>query len=180
METFEDFNILIVDDGAEVREAISVMLAPLECKIYEADDGPSALDRLQQVPISLALLDIKLPSWDGVELLRHINRNYPQVTNIMLTGYGSKEQVHQALKHNAFDFLEKPIDREILLNRVINGLYQHRNIQLINMVVEEFILETFDDITPETFNKMSVIKKNNVLATGLALIKIKKNKRLVS
>ena len=177
METFDDMNILIVDDEEDIRLIITELLKPLGAHIFEAGNGRLALEILSKERIDLAILDIKMPEMDGIDLLRHMAHTHPNIVSIMLTAYGGKEQVKAALKMNAFDFLEKPIEELVLVNRVVNGLHKSKNKKLLDMIIEEFLLESCTELTPAQFANMKMEDKNRVLSAGLTLIKIKNIKR---
>jgi len=125
LEIYDDFNILIVDDEGGAREVVKDYLSDFVAAsivIFEAGDGEMALSILKKEKIDLTILDIKMPGINGLDLLAKIRQEYPETVNIMLSGYGEKKNILRALELRAYDFLEKPIEKEILLDRVLKAL----------------------------------------------------------
>jgi two-component system nitrogen regulation response regulator NtrX len=114
--------ILVVDDEPGIRQALSQMLEYEGYTVRTAKDGPSALESYAVEPPDLVLLDIKMASMDGLEVLDRLREQDPDVVVVMISGHGSVETAVEALKRGAFDFLEKPPDREVVLKRISNAL----------------------------------------------------------
>jgi YesN/AraC family two-component response regulator len=105
------FNILLVDDDKEFREEFSAYLE--EYTVYQAASGLQALNILRRPNVvDLVVLDIMMPGLNGIKVLREIRDIALDLPIIILTGYSSKDTAIQALKANADDYLEKPIDIE--------------------------------------------------------------------
>ncbi len=103
------YNILLVDDDEEFREEIGAFLE--EYSIVEASSAKKALEILGRPnTIDLALLDVMLPDIKGTELLAEIRRMSPELGIIVLTGFGSKEVVVEALRGDADNYIEKTGD----------------------------------------------------------------------
>ncbi|MGQ0720360.1 MAG: sigma-54-dependent transcriptional regulator [Candidatus Eiseniibacteriota bacterium] len=116
--------ILIVDDDAAIRESLTRVLKYEDYDVRAAVDGYRALEALAERRHDLALLDIKMPGMDGLELLQRIKRAHPDLVCIMVSGHGTVQTAVEATKLGAFDFLEKPPDRDRLLLTIRNGLQQ--------------------------------------------------------
>ena len=114
--------ILVVDDEPGIRQALRQMLEYEGYAVRVAKDGPAALASYAEDPPDLVLLDIKMASMDGLEVLDKLRAQDPDVVVVMISGHGSVETAVEALKRGAFDFLEKPPDREIVLKRISNAL----------------------------------------------------------
>src|SRR5262249_4984187 len=84
-----------------------------------------ALESIQNTEYDVALLDIKMPGMDGMELQSRLKEADPELTVIIMTGYASVETAVQALKHGAYDYITKPIDPDELSHLVSNAL-EHR------------------------------------------------------
>lgn len=104
----EKKKILVVDDEKNIRLTLTQALEPLDIPVQTAGDGGEALERLQESPFSLVLLDLKLPGLDGMEVLRRIKESWPQVPVVMMTAHGTIEYAVEAMKLGAVDFLRKP------------------------------------------------------------------------
>lgn len=109
--------ILIVDDDNLTREYISEFVRTiLNHEVDEADSGLPAWDRYQLKPYPLVISDIRMPGMGGLELLAKINGfdTTIQTKVVMITGFGEMQSSIQALRLNAFDYLEKPIELDEL------------------------------------------------------------------
>ena len=100
-------NILIVDDEQSLREVYRLILKEYYDVILAAD-GISAIDYLTNHPVDVVLTNIKMPGIDGIELLKQIKQNWPQIEVIIITAYASIENAQNATKYGAIDFLTKP------------------------------------------------------------------------
>jgi len=100
--------VLIVDDDAVVRKAISKVLQRIHASSIQAKDGKEALKILQKDSFDLILLDIRLPDIDGVSLLKEIKSKYSYIDVIMITGYPTIESAVDCIKLGALDYLVKP------------------------------------------------------------------------
>ncbi|MDX1623675.1 MAG: sigma-54 dependent transcriptional regulator [Gemmatimonadota bacterium] len=114
--------ILVVDDEPGIRRALEQMLEYEGYATRTAESGPEALERYAEKPADLVLLDIKMGPMDGLEVLERLREVDPDATAIMISGHGTVETAVEALKRGAFDFLEKPPDREVVLRRIANAL----------------------------------------------------------
>lgn len=119
--------ILVVDDEPDMLQLLARSLPPdLNCRVTTADSGKAALEALEKSVFDLALLDIRMPDMDGLELLGFIKRKWPELTVVMMTAYGSIENAVQAMKHGAYDFVTKPFDHETLVFRLDKALERSR------------------------------------------------------
>ena len=114
--------ILVVDDEPGIRQALRQMLEYEGYQVRDAKDGPSALAAYSEEPADLVLLDIKMAPMDGLDVLDRLRAKDPDVVVVMISGHGSVETAVEALKRGAFDFLEKPPDRGVVLKRISNAL----------------------------------------------------------
>ena len=121
-------NILLVDDEPDFSQGLARLIAAgfPEATVHTAKDGQEALALLEREPVTLMLTDLRMPGLGGQELLRQALDEYPQLTVIVLTGYGSVESAVAALKAGAYDFLTKPIVKEELFRAVGKGLERAR------------------------------------------------------
>lgn len=110
-------NILIIDDEPNLRQTFTRILKQAGCNVTTAADGPEALKRLAGAVYDLAYLDIHLPGMDGMQVLKEIQRLYPQLPVILFTGHASLQSAMDAIRLGAVDYLLKPVDPENLLAR---------------------------------------------------------------
>jgi len=102
--------ILIADDDADSRSALSLLLAGWGYEVIEAADGREALDRAIQNRPTVIVTDLVMPGMDGLALLEALRAELPASTVIVLTGYGTIETAVAAMKEGAYDYLTKPVD----------------------------------------------------------------------
>ena len=102
--------ILIVDDEKNIRLALSMSLETLDIPVETAASGEEALERLAQGGYGLMLLDLRMPGLDGMEVLRQVSQQRPEIKVIIITAYGSIDLAVEAMKLGAVDFLQKPFD----------------------------------------------------------------------
>jgi FixJ family two-component response regulator len=101
---------LIVDDEKNIRLALSMALEQLEVPVETAASGDEALEKLAAGSYGIMLLDLRMPGTDGMEVLRRVSRERPELRVIILTAYGSIDLAVEAMKLGAVDFLQKPFD----------------------------------------------------------------------
>ena len=106
----KSLRILLIDDEEIVHETIGEYLVEIGHTISSARDGGEALDQMREKSFDLALVDIRMPGMDGIELLGKLREIQPEMTVVMITGHGTMETAIQALRSGADDFLTKPID----------------------------------------------------------------------
>lgn len=115
--------ILIADDEEGIRESLNLILGD-DYDLSFAKDGEETLAMLQGGSFQLALLDIKMPKIDGLEVLRRVNGTN-KTPVLMLTAYQSVELAKEAVKLGASDYLPKPFERERILSAVRGILVPH-------------------------------------------------------
>ncbi|CAI09174.1 Sigma-54 dependent DNA-binding response regulator [Aromatoleum aromaticum EbN1] len=101
-------HILIVDDEALYRQLLTSRLGRAGYRLSEAADGEAALECAQHGGIDLALVDIKMPGIDGIEVLKRLKELDPLIEVVILTGHGNVDTAISAMKLGAFDYLSKP------------------------------------------------------------------------
>jgi two-component system, NtrC family, nitrogen regulation response regulator NtrX len=114
--------ILVVDDEKNIRRMLRMIL---EGEGYHVEDFESAellLERLGHGPADAILLDVRLPGIDGISALEKIRVAHPESNVIMISGHANLNDAVRATKLGAFDFLEKPLDRERILVSVRNSV----------------------------------------------------------
>jgi len=126
------YKVLIIDDEEPLREAIKILgdWEGLQVEeVWEATDGVIGLDLLAKHRPDLVMLDMKMPELNGVEFLRIVERDYPELLTIVISGYNDFEFTRQAIHSKVVDYLLKPINRQDLnqaLRKAINVLEAKR------------------------------------------------------
>lgn len=110
-----EYSILIVDDEKNIRKTLSMILAAEGYTTEEASSASEAMDKLRERDFDIMLLDVKLPDGDGVNLIDDIHLLNRSVYIIMISGHASIQNAVEAIKKGAYDFFEKPLDRERVL-----------------------------------------------------------------
>lgn len=118
-------NILIVDDETNVRLNYRVTLETEGYKIFEAVSGARALEELLGRSFDLAILDMRMPGMDGLELLAKMREIGITVPTMIITAYSDVPHAVQAMKLGAIDFLQKPLRPEELRRIVAEMLQRH-------------------------------------------------------
>ena len=118
----EDLRVLIIDDDKQLCTMFEkILLAKgINCKVV--DDPRVALKEIHKKIYYVVLLDIVMPGMNGLDVLGEIEENYPGTKVIIMTGYADKEVAIKALRMGAYDFLEKPIARDLLCHSVKRAL----------------------------------------------------------
>ena len=120
------YRLLVVDDEAGVRSALSGVLRDEGYELDTVESGEACLDRLMRQRYDLVLLDVWLPGMDGLTTLERMRERRVDVQVVMISGHGSIESAVRAIKMGAFDFIEKPLSLEKTVLVVGNALRQRQ------------------------------------------------------
>jgi len=123
--------VLVVDDEADIRASLKMILEYEGLQMLEAASGPEALQRVREQEIDAVLLDIKMPHVDGLEVLGDLSREHPDLPVIMISGHGTVSTAVEATRLGAFDFMEKPLERDRVLLVLRNALERRRLAQTV-------------------------------------------------
>ncbi len=127
-------SILVIDDEAGIRESLEVLLTLEGYAVKMAGDGEQGLRILELENFDLVLLDLALPGRSGLELLPMIKDRQPEMPVIMITAYGTVDNVVEAIRAGAENFVQKPWDNEKLLADIRSAVARHKaeeeNLQL--------------------------------------------------
>jgi len=127
-------SILVVDDEIEIREGLEALLTSENFQVTLAETGAAGLQKLEDNPYDLMLLDVSLPDRNGLELLREIRLRDPQLSIILITAYGSIDMARAAFKGGAQDFITKPWSNDELVAQISVAIEGRRlrdeNVQL--------------------------------------------------
>jgi len=111
-------NVLLVDDEEKFLDVLSQRLGTRGLDAVTATSGEEALVKIRNKNFDAIILDITMPGIGGIETLKRIRKENPELQIIMLTGRGSVDKAVEAMKEGAIDFLEKPADIEKLLEKI--------------------------------------------------------------
>lgn len=121
--------ILIVDDERIMRESLAGWLSRDDHEVDTASSGEEALEKLKDIKFDILLVDIKMEGISGLEVLKQVKENDPDIAVIMITAYGSIPTAIEAIKNGAYDYLLKPFEPAelgVLIERIIEHQAQQR------------------------------------------------------
>ncbi len=110
--------ILVVEDDADLREAIVETLMAHGLTVIEAADGETAIEAMGRQPVGMVVTDVQMAPMDGRALLAHVRSHHPELPVVMMTAYGTVEQAVDAMRGGATDYLMKPFEAEGLVEMV--------------------------------------------------------------
>jgi DNA-binding NtrC family response regulator len=108
--------ILIVDDDEVVRLSYLRSLESTCCSIEAASNGEEALQAMEQSPVDVVLLDIRMPGRDGMSVLRTIKEKWPESEVVIITGYPTVDTAKEAVRLGAYDYRAKPMAPQDVIN----------------------------------------------------------------
>src|SRR4030042_5275751 len=179
----EDVNkILIVDDEPFIRKFLSKYLSGKNFIIETADNGEVAIEKLNAEPFDLVLTDLRMPKMGGRELLQIMSENFPNIPKIVLTGYGTSEDIILALQTGAYDFLSKPITDYKILDHSIKRAIERkklndertRYLEQVNQINEILSMLNRGKSTEDIFYSLNDMLKKIIPFNMLALLLMNK------
>src|SRR5687767_7633587 len=118
--------ILVIDDEAEIRRSVRMILEYEGYDVIEASSGPEGVALAEKEAPDLIFLDVKMPGMDGLEALQRIKAANDATPVVIISGHGTVTTAVEASKAGAFDFIEKPLASERVLVTIRNALDQTR------------------------------------------------------
>jgi len=128
-------NVLLVDDEEKFLNVLSQRLGTRGVHADTATSGEEALAKVRNTSFDAIILDMMMPGMGGLETLKKIREQNPDVQIIMLTGQGTIDKAVEAMKEGAIDFLEKPAEIEILMDKIEKA--KEQKILLVMKNIEE-------------------------------------------
>ncbi len=129
---------MVIDDEAPFRRLLQKRLSRNGCQVEEFDSAESAISRLEEKDFDVALVDIKMPGMDGIELLKKLKEINPNIEVIIITGHGSIDSAISAMKLGAYDYITKPCklsELELIVEKAYEkSILQKENILLKNQL----------------------------------------------
>jgi FixJ family two-component response regulator/DNA-binding HxlR family transcriptional regulator len=118
--------ILVVDDDPQFREELTTLLSDEGHKTFSAPSVRRALELLETESIDVLFTDLKMPRQSGLELLAEVNRRWPGIFTVMVTGFATVPTAVEAMKNGAFDYIAKPF-RSAQLQQVVHLIEEQRS-----------------------------------------------------
>ena len=119
-------NILIVDDEAVVRHSHLRSLEVSDCNTRAAEGGLQAIQLMEEYPVDVVLLDLRMPDLDGMDVLKTIKQRWPDSEVVVITGYPCIETAKQAVRLGAFNYLTKPLGPDEVIKVANDAMNQKR------------------------------------------------------
>ncbi len=116
------YKILVVDDEINITKTIKEVLEDYGFSVITLNEGSNTLSVLNVEDVDLVLLDLLMPSVNGIDILREIRKQFPMLPVVMISGHGTISSTVECIKLGAFDFIEKPISIDKLVSTVRNAL----------------------------------------------------------
>ncbi len=132
--------LLIVDDEKNIRRTLLMVLGDENVSPRDCGSAEEALRLMREDPAEIILLDIKLPGMDGIKMLESVKKEWPSAEVIMISGHGSIRDAVGATRLGAYDFLEKPLDRDrvvLSVRNCVEKLAMYRRLMLIDEELDE-------------------------------------------
>ena len=144
MDETGDETILIVDDEPDIRDVLALSLQDMGYRTVEAENAATAFAIFKAEKPRIVVTDIKMPGGSGIELLRKIKHEDAETEVIMITGHGDMNLAIRSLKHDATDFITKPIHvdaLDIALRRAQEKIAMRRQLQDYTQSLERLVRE---------------------------------------
>jgi DNA-binding NtrC family response regulator len=168
-------HLLIVDDETALREAVAERLADQGFVVEQADNGEEAVKRLQDFAFDILITDLRLPGIDGRQVIEAALQRYPDITAIVITGYGTVKDAVDAIKQGAADFITKPFQFDALLHVLTSAMEQRRlkseNAYLRSQLEERYRIDGLvgrSSVMRDLFHLLEIVAatSSTVLITG--------------
>lgn len=167
--------LLIVDDEEIVRSSLSDWLKEDGYEILAVEDGYKAIEKIKQEDWDLALVDLKMPGMNGIEVLKNVHKIKPKLPVIIITAYATVDNAVMAMKEGAADYIMKPFNSEEI-SVVISRLVEHQrlikeNIRLRKELAKRFEFQDLVGKSPKMLEVFEMIKtvaptKSTILIRG--------------
>jgi len=121
-----EFSILVVDDNANIREVLLVILSGSGYRCESAKNGLDAMERVRQSRFDAVVTDLEMPEMDGIALTREIRQHFSSLPVMVMTGYSDDDHRETAFRAGAREFLSKPFDIPDLIKKLHGMLPAHK------------------------------------------------------
>ncbi len=150
--------ILVIDDESTILENLKFVLELEDFEVLTAPDGISGIKILknQMNEIDTVITDMKMPKMSGIEVLRSIKELYPQMSVIILTGHGDIQNAISAMKEDAFEYLNKPVNADELIIAINNAIIK-KNLLLENKKLQDEIIKKNEYLQDIHFSAQKIL-----------------------
>lgn len=133
--------VLIADDEKLFLSSLKEGLLAFadEFSVITAANGRRALEKLNEHDVDLVVTDLKMPEMDGFQLLAHMVKDFPHIPVVVMTAFGTPDIEKNIQELEVFDYLEKPIDLQLLADKIRNGINKHSDGHLKGIMLFSFL-----------------------------------------
>ncbi len=167
--------ILVVDDEESIREFLEIMLKKENYEVTTAEDGLRAKEILAKKSFDMIISDMQMPNVTGIELLKFVRENYPDIVFMMITAFGTTETAVDAMKMGAYDYVTKPFKIDEVRLNIANAL-RSKNLEtevrvLKKELVKEYSFQNMIGNSPPMHAVFDLVRRvsqapTNVMITG--------------
>jgi DNA-binding NtrC family response regulator len=118
VKAVNEFKVMLVDDEKDFLETLCKRLVKRKLDVTSATGGREAIAKLEEMPVDVVVLDVRMPGMDGIETLKEIKKIRPSVEVIMLTAHADVQVAMEGMELGAFDYLMKPMEIDDLLYKL--------------------------------------------------------------
>lgn len=167
--------VLVVDDEESIREFLNIMLRKEGYDVTCVEDGQKAIDILKKKSFEMIISDLQMPHVTGLELLKFVKENYPDLLFMLITAFGTTETAVEAMKAGAYDYITKPFKLDEVRINIANALrsktLETENRSLKKELTKEYSFQNLVGNSPVMHAIYDLIKRvsdtpTNVLITG--------------
>ena len=164
--------VLIVDDDRALLDALSeaLRLRLGEVDVTTSESAQAALDTLAATEVDAVVADIKMPKMDGLQLLERIRELQPNTPTLLITGHGEHELAVRALRGGAYDYVQKPIDRDYFVGSLRRAIQTHqlsRELERQRSALEDHARELEKCVQERTIELRELYHREQTLRTQL-------------
>jgi len=138
--------ILVVDDEKSMREILEIFLKNEGYSVTAANNGESAVEAIKKDIFDLVITDMKMPKMGGLELLKNIKEITPETIVVIVTAFGTTESAVEAMKHGAYDFIQKPFQMDDIRLVVKNALEKQKLQKDVSLLKEQLKTPSLENI----------------------------------
>lgn len=169
---FRSMSLLVVDDEPDIREMVLSDLAPFNAETHEAGDGREALAVLKGFRIDVAVVDLRMPDVDGLEVLSAFRRESPDTVCVVLSASRDPHHMRACLREGAYDFIDKPY-APVDLFSTMRRAFEKARFQAERRDILELMVLEYAKIPPKTFQAMDWDRKSELLRFVAGILRMR-------
>lgn len=149
-------NILVVDDEKSMREILQIFLKNEGYHVSAATNGETAIEAVKKDIFDLIITDMKMPKVGGLELLRTVKQITPHTLVVLITAFGTTDSAVEAMKHGAYDYIQKPFQMDNIRLVVKNALEKHKLQKDVSILREQLKTPSLENIIGKSTSMQSL------------------------